>query len=326
MSALTTATAPYGIKAVRQIRAPNTTSGATMPSQRLQQRKERTFKYFLEKVDPVLGDCITYLLLEQPPDVAKSMIDFLSRWTVVGEGLVRAEDLPRVKPKKELKLYLATSIGPIIAKLMNRVAVSLPEDVIKFMISELESMIKEGELLPDVSDIDVATQAIQVGRRESAAAYPTLQNEVESQQQVNKPSSMTSDSPAAAPISSAQPVLEPRKIQIAVLGLGGVGKTTIMNCLQGKFDPLVKPTVGFRPLTLVREVFLTLARIIMTKLAIDRLDRCWTRPRPSLCMTSVEAKKSATSGQNITTISTDWSTCWTRQTPWSQTQRAFKPS
>jgi ADP-ribosylation factor-like protein 13B len=42
-----------------------------------------------------------------------------------------------------------------------------------------------------------------------------------------------------------------KTLQVAVLGIGGAGKTSIINALQGKFDPHVKATIGFRPLSMM---------------------------------------------------------------------------
>lgn len=207
MSSLTNSSSPYGIKAIRQMKAHNTTSLHPTQSTKLARRKQETYAYFLEKVDPILGECITYLLLEQPPEIPQGMIQFLNKWKESPHGVVPSEALPGIKPKKEMKLFLATNISPVITKLANRIAVKLPTDVIAFMIEELERMKTEDNLLPEAKKEEKpATKATESG----------LQT-----------------------------------LQIAVLGIGGAGKTSIMNALQGKFEPVVKPTIGFRPLSLM---------------------------------------------------------------------------
>ncbi len=197
---------PYGMKAIRQIRASNTTSTIPAPTSRLQKKKESTYRYFLEKIDPILGECITHLLLLQPQDIATSMIEYLQ---CVQQN--KEIELPIGKhnqPKKELKLFLATSIGPVVAKLVNRLAVLQPENVLEFMVKELESMKVEDALIPD-----------------------------------------TIKEPAPVPIieEKAQQKSQPKSIQIAVLGNGDSGKTSIVNILQGKFHEKIRPTLGFRP-------------------------------------------------------------------------------
>ena len=231
MAALASAAAPYGMKAIRQIKGSNTTSKAYVPTVRQQKRKERTYVYFVEKVDPILGECITHLLLEQPADIITGMIAFLQKWDARHE-MIKAEVLPSLKPKKEMKLYLATSIGPVVGKLANRVAAVMPPEVIPFMIQELERMKTEDALIPD--------------------------KEIPAKKDVPSSSSVKASATTSSttlPVSSATPAQptetpQPRTIQIGVFGLNNTGKTTIMNILQGKFDAYTKPTIGFRPLSM----------------------------------------------------------------------------
>jgi small GTP-binding protein len=206
---------PYGLKAIRQIKATNTTSQPPAPSARLQKKKEKIYSYFLERVDPLLGDCITHLLLSQPSDVPQAMIEYFQALSQNQEIInpIAAGS----KPRKELKLFLATSIGPVVAKLVNRLAVMQPEQIIEFVIKELESIKVEDAIIPD-----------------KPQTVPTSQTPAQT--------------PAQAP---AQPQThtkaETKSIQLAVLGLGESGKSSILNVLQGKFEEKIRPTVGFRP-------------------------------------------------------------------------------
>jgi ADP-ribosylation factor-like protein 13B len=195
----------YGMKAVRQIKAKNTTSTNPVPSSRLQKKKEKTYSYFLEKVDPLLGECITHLLLSQPHDIPQAMIDYFQK-------IQKNAEVPNplttnsTKPKRELKLFLATNIGPVIAKVVNRLAVMQPETVIDFILKELESIKVEDSLLPDTK---------------SATSHVT-------------------------PDSYLKPP-EIKSLQIGVLGVGNSGKSSILNMLQGKYGEKMRPTIGFRP-------------------------------------------------------------------------------
>jgi ADP-ribosylation factor-like protein 13B len=195
------------------MKAQNTTSLHPKQSTKLARRKQETYSYFLEKVDPILGECITYLLLEQPPEIPQAMIEFLNKWKESPHGVVPSESLPGLKPKKEMKMFLATNISPVITKLANRIAVKLPADVISFMIEELERMKSEDNLLP------------------------------ETQPQKNQNEEQTS--------ATAKETNGLKSLQIAVLGSDGAGKTSIINAIQGKFDPNVKATIGFRPLSMM---------------------------------------------------------------------------
>lgn len=193
---------PYGMKAVRQMRAKNTTSSAPTPSARLRMKKERTYTYFLEKVDPILGDCITHLLLTQPQDVPQGMIEFLQAFKLK-KDLENPLIGGNAKPRKELKVFLATAIGPVVGKLVNRLAVMQPEEVIDFMVKELESIKVEDAILPETKPVVKAPETY---------------------------------------LKS-----EPKTIQIAILGINNSGKTSLINTLQGKYDEKIRPTIGFRP-------------------------------------------------------------------------------
>jgi Arf/Sar family protein len=224
MASLVGATAPYGMKAIRQMKAGNTTGLPPQPTARQAKRKQDAIIYFHEKVDPILGDCITHLLLDQPADVIKGMIEFLVGWDTTKTENVKTEKLPSLKPRKELKLYLATAIGPVVGKLANRVAAKQPEDVKAFLIKELESMTMEDALLPHVT-----TTAPGAAAGPSSAKEPA-----------------TATAPTSTKIVEAP--VQRQTMQIAVFGINNAGKSTIVNMLQGKLDPKMKPTVGFRPI------------------------------------------------------------------------------
>jgi small GTP-binding protein len=194
----------HGVKAIRQIRASNTTSNHPVPSARLQKKKEKTYNYFLEKVDPILGECLTHLLLAQPTDVPQAMIDYFQ--AVMQKKEIVNPIIAGAKPKKELKLFLATTIGPVVGKLVNRLAVMQPEQIYEFMVKELESMKVEDAMIPD----------------------KPVETKVNVIHDVPKP-------------------VETKSVHLVVLGLGDSGKTSIINMLQSKFDEKIRPTVGFRP-------------------------------------------------------------------------------
>lgn len=210
---------PYGIRALRQIREKR------KPSERLTRKITQTHDYFLEKVDPIVSGCITHLLCAQPPDIPKAIVEYLhARKENTNFQSTVSENLEG-RPRKELKVFLAISIGPIIAKLVNRIALERPDDVIEFMIREVQNM------------ADCSFEPL-----------PPSQAEVQIEP-ASKPDAVPSSS-AALPPSVPIPQ-EERNIQIAVLGLGGAGKSSILNMLQGKYDPKIRPTIGFRPVSML---------------------------------------------------------------------------
>lgn len=45
--------------------------------------------------------------------------------------------------------------------------------------------------------------------------------------------------------------MKPQLAVILLLGLDGAGKTTLLGTLQGEQDPRVRPSVGFKPVTMM---------------------------------------------------------------------------
>lgn len=226
---------PYGLRAIREIRGSKDKS--KVPSERLTKKINDTHNYFYEKVDPIIGECITYLLCERPTDVAASMLDYLKKKK---EGTITSKDLQdssktKSKAKKELKLYLAVSIGPVIAKIVNRIAVTQPENVIDFVSEELVSMISSADYTS-----------------EGAITAAQSNNNGTSSEEVKQSVSV----PAAAagsdtPVAEIKAVKEKRQFQVQVIGCGGAGKSSIISSVQGQFEAIlrIKPTSGLRPST-----------------------------------------------------------------------------
>ena len=239
-------TAPYGVKALRQIR------DKRAPSERLSRKISQTYDYFLEKVDPVVGKCITYLLSEQPNDIPTAMIEFLQMEQENTPPTMKVNEPLCGKPRRELKVFLATSIAPVIAGLVNRIAVERPDDVMGFMTVEL----KKYQINPNYfSEMSLPKRA---SSRPSTA--PSGHRSKHNHHGHNghhghkhTPGQNTHEhTHSHAPTKAEVPaVIEEKNIQLAMLGLGGAGKSSILNALQGKFDVKVKPTVGFRPVSMM---------------------------------------------------------------------------
>jgi len=187
------------------------------------------------------------------------------------------------RPKKEQKLYLATSIGPIVSKLVNRIAVTRPKRVVAFLCEELQTMIygtEDERELRLTQEVETASRFDmykgQNGPRVSLkapeqpvvmpATAPAVSRDAESMEPpADKPASAAhdllgndataseTDTEAAAQVGeaaapTAKPVLQ--KVQFAVIGMDGSGKSSVMNMLQGRAEASTKPTIGFRPVTM----------------------------------------------------------------------------
>lgn len=213
----------YGVKAIRQLRNTNSAKQFHQHRPNLQRQHiiEKTYDYFLREVDPIIGDCVTYLLCQQPENVPLAMFEYLTQLKKGNKlqpnfpsddsekSAVRTMDK---KASKTQKLFLATQISPILSKVVNRIASQRPVDVIGFICQELQSFMQS---------IDEDDRTLSSHSKGKSIANEKL-------------------SPSATPSG-------PKNIQILVLGNGGAGKTSFINALQGKFDTNVRPTIGFRP-------------------------------------------------------------------------------
>eukprot|EP00605_Chrysophyceae_sp_TOSAG23-4_P000703 GSChrysophyteH1.ASY1.ANO1.787.1 assembled CDS len=202
-----------GIRTLRSLRQ------SQQPSERLKKKIDTTYNYFLQEVDPVISETITYLLCEQPIDVPGAMLNFLNRRNELEKAKKKGDENKR--PKKEHKLYLATSIGPIISKLVNRIATARPRKVVGFLCEELQTMI--------------------YGTEEEKEARLTTDVETDERFDMYKGQN--------GPRVNLKPTVQ--KIQFAVIGMDGSGKSSLMNMLQGCANTQTKPTIGFRPITMM---------------------------------------------------------------------------
>jgi hypothetical protein len=254
------------------------------------------------------------------------------------EDLERIDDDIEGRVKVEQKIYLASTIGPIIAKLINKIALTRPKPVLNFICEELEAIIAKSEKdpfnldyleiskkppvvsntplnsnqisltrskienainldnswtpLPDyvdekmtpssarsrLQDAKKLDQAIRTNRPETApltkSSYAKKSDDhLDDDSRTQSPSNVSSVK--ASPRSQSSPskneshttavtehsngpqstdVIEMPKekqnIRVAVLGLDGSGKTSILNRLTGISDGKVRPTVGFRPISM----------------------------------------------------------------------------
>jgi ADP-ribosylation factor-like protein 13B len=332
LSILPDAPGAYGIRTLRSLRQ------SQVPSERLKKKIDTTYNYFLDTVDPVIGDLITHLLCEQPIDVPGAMLNYLTKKNKAIKdkqraasdkaGLtspkspeeVRKEDEEEIarrakeaeeeqvkskrnakRPKKEQKLYLATAIGPVLSKLVNRIASTRPAQVVGFLCDELQAMIygseedRNNRLTSEIPTDDrfemyrgqngpkvdmsrigkdqvaiIPTSQPEVSLTSESAAPPAaasaadtsgryshdlLGNGNGSGSNNNNASAASGDAQGSVETSTQIAITDPgpvlTKLQFAILGMDSVGKSSIMNMLQGRADMSTKPTIGFRPVTMM---------------------------------------------------------------------------
>lgn len=307
----------YGIRTLRSLRQNN------QPSVRLQKKIDVTYNYFLNTVDPIIGDLITHMLCEQPVDVPGAMLNYLTKRSIqekaaekkamcsetetkspeavrqeeeseAAQREIEAKELEAKnkrnskRPKKEQKLYLATAIGPVISKLVNRIATTRPEKVVNFLCDELQTMIygtaeeKEARLVAEIPsdtcfDIYKGQNGPKAEKKNNAEKTKRSEADVSSLAALSRPKDGTSAShsllggesnnsaaevqvAATISTSASEAQIDPvdssatsniKKYQFAVVGIDGVGKSSLMNMLQGRADLATKPTIGFRPVTMM---------------------------------------------------------------------------
>lgn len=286
----------YGMRTLRSLRN-------SKPSGRLQKKIDVTYNYFLEEVDTVIGDCITHLLCLQPKDVPKAMLKYLKKRALekkiaeqaadaterndigeVDEADEEEEDVEdggkSPRPKKEHKLYLAMSIGPVVAKLVNRVAITRPKRVVDFLCRELNVMIfgpsvaeagaDDGSNLDEVDERFAVYGTFVPGKKPQEPSVPPT-DQLEQPDVPLFPEEPASDEPSASVeaepkametsvVSSTvetnvvvveEPKAPLRNLQLALLGMDNAGKSSILNALQGISDTKTRPTIGFRPIAMM---------------------------------------------------------------------------
>jgi GTPase SAR1 family protein len=203
------------------------------------------------------------LLVEQPQEnVAEYM---LNHFKAVAAGVnSEPETIPTVFTRREQRIYLTTKVTPILSALMTRIAAAQPENVAEFAAGELQQIVNHG--IPSINsntNTDTKQKSPNVKRPHSARSKL---NEAVAFDKSNMNASKI-ERPGTAPQIKPDPPAKttaggsiatdntstsvPKVIQIAVLGIAGSGKTAIINSLQGAWDNGVKPTLGFRPTTMM---------------------------------------------------------------------------
>jgi small GTP-binding protein len=231
----------YGIRSIKNMKASSSSSSMRqiVPVRDIE-------NYLTNRVDYVVSRCITYLLCAQPSSTLETlhfMLKYFSEIKVFGN--YHHEQADPSKPRYDQKLLLSTTIGPIISKLVNRMIFVRPTDPISYFIDEIKMMIHLNsdncEPTNNHSNNEEPIESLPPKKFERPESAPIA---VASKEKVNRPVSALETS------SSLRESKPHRKVQIGLFGLGGAGKTTILSCIQGELNRNVKPTIGFRPVTM----------------------------------------------------------------------------
>lgn len=269
----------YGIRSIKQLRSSQ--KSLKNPAKALIVKDIE--EYFSRNLDHLISRCITYLLcLESNPErILHDMLDYFKK---TKNNRLDGEVVPNKlrRPRSDEKLILITRIGPVILKLVNRMIFLKPEEPIDYLINELETMLA-------LDDEQYVTQDSENNRNNNAEEIYKSSNELENCEGQNARASRPHTAPgsrndkvdlSARPVSALLPtnvskstLLEnmsqislsntsiqnlehpsaevlARKLNVLIIGLGNSGKTTMLNALQGELNGTVKPTVGFRPVSL----------------------------------------------------------------------------
>jgi ADP-ribosylation factor-like protein 13B len=269
----------YGVKAVRQLkRVKNSELLARDPTQRMRHKQAVVFEYFRREVDPIIESCVTFLLCSKPVDTSGALLQFLNNRLSGGSGPFKLPEKTQ-KTTKEHKIYLAHHIGPIVTRLVAELSKVRPKNVVSFMRDEVAKIVEEEKANPAPSSANAGTKSPRGSNNQQHKQLewstggtlhspgdkrPSTAEGIVSPRSPSKSSNNQSTAdvayhevrparPGSAPPGGIHQFSElgAKEVQIAVLGIAGAGKTSFINTLQGQSGVKVRPTMGFRPVTMM---------------------------------------------------------------------------
>ena len=210
-----------------------------------------TYQYFAREVDPIISPCVTHFLYRQPQHIVLALLSYFDHLKL-GLGFDFFDDIECYNPKKSQKVYFTNNFGPVVSKIIDVIAASLPTDVVGFISAQL----MDADFIGSFSNHGVEHDTPTSTTRNKLSDAITLANSIVPLTAEQKPLLALSKSPAKslhispadmAPIDSLASKPDLKNIQITMLGSGGGGKTSIINALQGRFELKMKPSLGFKP-------------------------------------------------------------------------------
>ena len=222
-----------------------------------------TYLYFSKNVDPIISPCVANFLFKQPRDIISALLSYFEH-IKKGMGTEFFDDIECHDPKKNQKIYFTYNFGPIISKIIDMVAASQPADVVDYICSLLRNsdfvqLFGTGTNNNYGPEHETTVSTTRSKLNGAINLANSIRNPTPKVLQKPSPPSETSsiiEVPAVAP-KEILPVLAPpppiavKNIQITLLGMGGGGKTSIINALQGRFEFRMKPSLGFKPTSMM---------------------------------------------------------------------------
>jgi ADP-ribosylation factor-like protein 13B len=180
------------------------------------------------------------------------MYRYLKGVAVVNGTSEQVSEATHVFTKKEQRVYLASKVSPILKTLMTQLAVHQPLNVTDFICAELQNMAQAtGSIIESIDEPEVSSKPVVSNKRPQTARKledAVAMDKSIAQANLERP---TTAPALAASSSSANVKAQPKTMQVAILGVNNAGKTSIVNTLQGNKDAATKPTLGFRPTTMM---------------------------------------------------------------------------
>lgn len=119
-----------GIKGIRKLRKVQESYKTTNAS--------NVENYFAESIDYLISRCITHILAIEPPTAGEILREILSFLSGKQQGCIKKAEFSN---KKEKKFYLVTKVGPIISKLIVKLAAIQPKNPREFLILEITELL-----------------------------------------------------------------------------------------------------------------------------------------------------------------------------------------
>ena len=220
-------------------------------------KMDDTYSYFSKKVDPIISPCVANFLFVQPEDVLSALRSYFNS-IKAGTSAHSFEDVSCYNPKKSQKLYFAYNFGPIISKIIDSIATFQPVNVVDFICIQLansEFSNLYGVTSSNQNNVEQESKVKSTRNKLSNAinlansiASPVAET-IEKSKDIATSAAIKHEIPVSKQTNQATSEAGPtvKNIQITLLGMGGSGKTSIINALQGKFEEKTKPSLGFKP-------------------------------------------------------------------------------